>query len=77
MGLLQVAGTKVKPIEYNDFVIEGDEAGFCMRVIRRRGKGALPKELQGLWSTTVNAKQAIDNYVKLKEVDNGKAATAS
>lgn len=57
-------------MEYKGYsiVVEG---GLAMYVIRGIGKGALPKVLQGLFTTTSAAKKLIDVYTNSKEPAKG------
>lgn len=52
--------------EYKNYRIVGDGT-FGMYVIKSIGPGAIPDILQGSFSKTVNAKQAIDTYSLQKE----------
>lgn len=55
---------------YNGYEIKLEEDYSCYS-IRSIGKGALPKTLQGLFTTTGAASKAIDAYVTSKEVNKG------
>jgi hypothetical protein len=48
--------------EYKDYVLRGHPASPTMKVITRNGSGAVPKELQGLYTSFQLAIDAIDNY---------------
>lgn len=62
--------------EYKGFDIVGDN-GFGMKLIKRRGTGALPSLLQGLFTTPVEAQKAIDHYVSEKGNKNVEANATS
>lgn len=51
--------------EYKGFMIVGDN-GFGMKLIKRKGTGALPAMLQGLFTTSTEAYKAIDHTVSEK-----------
>lgn len=53
-------------MEYNGYSIEHDGT-FGYKEIKPIGKGSVPKELRGKYTTAVTAKQAIDAYVREKK----------
>lgn len=53
-------------MEYKGYNIRISKA-YTMYSIHMIGKGALPKSLQGLFTTTSSAKKIIDQYVEVKE----------
>lgn len=65
-------------VEYKGFSIDY-EGRFPKFLIKRVGKGALPKELKGSYRSKHSAMQAIDTYENLKQKDtsNDKKASAA
>lgn len=57
-------------MEYNGYKIELQKR-YTMYGIRAVGKGALPKVLQGLFTTVKDAMASIDRYVEGKELIKG------
>ena len=53
-------------MEYNGYMIEGDGT-FGMKLIKPIGRGSVPAELRGSWSSTGFARKAIDALVGKKE----------
>lgn len=64
--------------EYNGFSINNPPNVGSMYKIASVGSGALPKMLQGMYTTPVAAKRAIDNYLGTLETEkNRRAAKAA
>jgi hypothetical protein len=59
-------------MEYKGYNIVGDGT-FGMKLITNIGRGALPSELRGSFSSQYQAQRAIDGVIEKKEVANGKA----
>lgn len=57
--------------EYNGYNIIGDGV-YGMKVIKKIGRGALPNELKGSYSTAREAIKAID---RVKGTENGEAVS--
>lgn len=57
-------------IEYNGYLIEGDGT-YGMKVIKPIGRGSIPLELRGTFTTTTTAKRVIDVLHSKKEKLNG------
>lgn len=57
-------------VEYNGYIIVPDGA-FSMVQIKSKGKGAVPKELRGQFTSGGVAKRAIDHFGKRKEDTSG------
>lgn len=62
--------------EYKGFYIVGDQS-FSMKLIKRKGTGALPQMLQGSFTTPYEAMKAIDHAVSEKGEKNAEANTTS
>lgn len=61
--------------EYKGYIIQ-TAAGTALKEIVTVGKGSVIKELRGLYTSNVVAKQAIDTYSTRKEVvKDGKTAS--
>ncbi len=57
--------------EYNGYNIDID-GSYGMRVIRTIGRGSLPNELRGVWTSEGSARKAIDLSRAKKENTNAK-----
>lgn len=60
--------------EHNGYKLESDGT-FGMINVKPIGRGSVPKELSGAYTSYQYAKRAVDNYVKGKEKD-GKAKSS-
>jgi hypothetical protein len=63
-------------MEYNGYNIESDQT-FGMKVIKNIGRGALPMELRGVFTTTHAAQRAIDISLVKKEKTNGEVVVSN
>lgn len=57
---------KVDNMEYNGFLIEGDGT-FGYKQIKPVGRGSVPKQLRGKYTTALFAQSAIDAYLITKK----------
>ena len=55
--------------EYKGYLLQG-EGTFAMVVIKPLGRGSVPKELRGLYTSYAAAKRAVDQLER--NTDNGK-----
>lgn len=60
--------------EYKGYMLQG-EGSFAMVVIKPLGRGSVPKELRGLYTSYAEAKRAVDRLERT--VDDGKAKRTS
>ena len=49
-------------MEYKNYKIEN--GAFTYKVIKPKGKGSVPAQLRGMYTSTEEAKKAIDFYVE-------------
>lgn len=63
-------------MEYNGYSIEGDGT-FGMKYIKSIGRGALPMELRGSFTTANAAKRVIDILHSKKEKVNGEVSSTN
>ena len=64
-------------MEYKGYMVAGDGV-YGYKKIAPIGKGSVPAELRGIFTTSSFAQKAIDAYVdNKKEVKNGKDISAS
>lgn len=57
--------------EYEGYIIEGDKT-FGMKLIKAVGRGSVPSELRGFFTSDYMARKAIDGVLALKkEKSNG------
>lgn len=59
-------------VEYKGYKIEGD-GKFGYKHIKPKGKGSVPKELRGSFTTSDFAEKAINSHLSKKAVSNGTA----
>lgn len=50
---------------------------FLMKEIKAVGRGSVPKELRGYYTSSAQAKHGIDAFLSLKEIPDGKAKSTS
>lgn len=62
-------------LEYRGYLIKGDGT-HGLKNIHSIGQGALPKVMKGSFTNFNFAKQAIDGYLKNKEVKNAKTSSS-
>ena len=62
--------------EYEGYKIESDGT-FSMKVIKPIGKGSVPVDLRGSYTSTRDAEVAIDRYLANKELTNAKTKKSS
>lgn len=62
--------------EYNGYKIVTVNH-FLLKEVKAIGKGSVPMELRGLFTSTAQAKLGIDAYLTVKESNNGKAKSTS
>jgi hypothetical protein len=62
-------------MEYMGYIIEGDGT-YGMKVIKPIGRGSIPLELRGTFTTITTAKRVIDILNSKKEVSNAKVSSA-
>jgi hypothetical protein len=62
-------------MEYKGYKIVNDQ--FGNKEVHSIGKGALPKELRGTFTSFREVKKAIDGVKEKKGVDNGEAGSPS
>lgn len=55
--------------EYKGFNIEGDGT-YGYKNIKSIGKGSIPMELRGVWTSETYARRAIDSLISAKESPN-------
>lgn len=53
-------------MEYKGYLIKLDKR-TASHVIHHTGKGSLPNQLSGTWTTAMFAQRAIDAYLKTKD----------
>lgn len=61
--------------DYEGFLVVTDESRACMKSIKAKGKGSVVKHLRGLYTSSKEAKKAIDNHLRGKS--NGKTKSTS
>ena len=59
--------------EYKDYLIENNN--FCNKVIKPLGKGSVPANLRGLYTSEATAREAIDAQESLPKTGVKKNAT--
>lgn len=62
--------------EYNGYKIENSK-GFALKVVKPIGKGSVPDELKGLYTSSLEAERSITRYLTSKEKLRGKATKSS
>lgn len=60
--------------EYKGYLLKG-EGNYAMIVIKPLGKGSVPKELRGLYTSVAEAKRAVDQLERTS--NNGKTKRSS
>lgn len=61
-------------MEYKGYLVEGDGT-FGMKLIKPVGRGTVPNELRGSFSSFIFAKRAIDLVTDKKEKHNGEVVS--
>lgn len=61
-------------MEYKGYLVEGDGT-FGMKLIKPAGRGTVPNELRGSFSSFAFAQRAIDQVTSKKEKNNGEVVS--